>query len=228
VPVLLLSACTTMNDAALTAPSRLAPGIEYYNGMVRRVPSATGCVALTFDDGPSATWTPRLLNILAEENVRATFFLVGTYAAQRPDIVAAISAAGHEIGNHSWSHPVLPRLSSDAVRRQIDQTDAVIRAATGHRPDLIRLPYGSNSPRVMALMDRPVIFWNVDGGDWSHHSSSQIVTEVVAHARSGSIVGLHDTHGRTIAAVRQIIRSLRARGYELVTLSRLMTGLPCR
>lgn len=224
--ILLLGACTT---TGAPAPSRhVEPVIEYYNGMVRSVPSATGCVALTFDDGPSAVWTPRLLAILAEEHVQATFFLVGTWAERRPDIVAAISDAGHEIGNHSWSHPVLPNLPNETVRWQISHTDETVRAATGAPPDVIRYPYGANSVRITALMDRPVIFWNVDSGDWDHHTADQIVRGVVAHTHSGSIVGLHDTHGNTIAAIRPVIQLLRDRGYEFVTVSRLLTGQPCR
>ncbi len=224
-----LAGCATSEvEAGPSLVPSVVPIVEYYHGMVRRVPSATGCVALTFDDGPNAIWTPQLLAILAEEDAVGTFFLVGRWVAERPDLAAAIRAGGNEIGNHSWSHPQLTTLSSDGVRREIAATDAAVLSATGRAPTLIRFPFGDNDARVLALMDRPVIFWDVDLGDWSHHSPDQVVAAVLGATHSGSIVGMHDTHSNTIIAIRQIIRALRARGYQLVTVSRLLTGQPCR
>jgi peptidoglycan/xylan/chitin deacetylase (PgdA/CDA1 family) len=210
------------------ADGTFQPWIETAHGEIRRVSGAEGCVALTFDDGPHPTLTPRLLTLLAEENVPATFFLVGQRAQEWPSVVQAISAAGHEIGNHSWNHPNLTQLDNAAIARQLAMTDAVIMAATGHAPDIVRLPYDAGSPRVLGLIDRPVIFWDIDTLDWKAGSVDEIVDSAVRRARSGSIVLMHDIHARTVSAVRGVIDGLRARGFEFVTVSELLSGRPCR
>ncbi len=109
-----LAGCITTGGTEPAQPT-VSPSTEYHHGEIRRVPSATGCIALTFDDGPHPSLTPRLLSILAEENAVATFFLVGQRVQQWPNIATTIRRAGHEIGNHSWSHAALTRLSTDAV-----------------------------------------------------------------------------------------------------------------
>jgi peptidoglycan/xylan/chitin deacetylase (PgdA/CDA1 family) len=222
-----LAGCTIADGPIAVVPA-FSPTITYDHGEVRRVPSATGCVALTFDDGPHPTFTPALLRILAEEGAVATFFVVGSRVQQWPEITAAIHQAGNEIGNHSWSHPQLTQLSSDSVRLEIARTDSAVLAATGVTPAIIRLPYDANSPRVLSLMDRPVIFWDVDTLDWSNHSPSEIDRIIISRAHSGSIILLHDIHSTTIAAVRPVIRALKDEGYVFVTVSRLLTGRPCR
>lgn len=227
VCAVILAGCTTAGGSIAVAPP-FTPEITYDHGEVRRVPSATGCVALTFDDGPHPTFTPTLLRILAEEDAVATFFLVGSRVQRWPEIAAAIRQGGNEIGNHSWSHPQLTQLSSDAVRLEIARTDAAILAATGVTPAIIRLPYDANSPRVLSLMDRPVIFWDVDGLDWTNNSASEIDRIIISHAHSGAIILLHDIHSTAVSAVRPAIRALKDQGYQFVTVSRLLTGRPCR
>lgn len=211
-----------------TADGEFQPWIEAAHGEIRRVAGAEGCVALTFDDGPHPTLTPRLLALLAEEHVVATFFLVGNRVQQWPDIVRAMSAGGHQIGNHSWDHANLTQLGNDAVVQEFARTDAAIFAITGAAPDIIRLPYDASSPRILGLVDRPVIFWDIDTLDWKAGSVSEIVDSAVRRARSGSIVLMHDIHATTVSAVRGIVDGLRARGFEFVTVSELMSGQPCR
>lgn len=211
-----------------TADGALQPWVEVGHGEIRRVNGAEGCVALTFDDGPHPTLTPRLLALLAEEGVPATFFLVGNRAQEWPDVVRAISAGGHEIGNHSWSHPNLTQLGNEEVTQQLARTDAAIFAITGAAPDIVRLPYDASSARVLSLIDRPVIWWDIDTLDWKATSVGEVVDSAVGRARSGSIVLMHDIHANTVSAVRGIIAGLRARGFEFVTVSQLMTGQPCR
>src|ERR1700730_8573443 len=104
-------------------------------------------IAMTFDDGPSATLTPKLLDILAAHHIKATFFVIGENVAQHPEVVARAAREGHEIGNHSWSHPNFGKMSDDGVRRQLQQTDDAIKSATGKRPTLMRPPYGSITAR---------------------------------------------------------------------------------
>ncbi|MCC6735203.1 MAG: polysaccharide deacetylase family protein [Bauldia sp.] len=210
------------------ADGTLQPWVETSHGEIRRVSGAEGCVALTFDDGPHPTLTPRLLNLLAEENVHATFFLVGQRAQEWPDVVRAISAGGHEIGNHSWNHANLTQLENSAITRQLAMTDAAIFAIIGREPDIVRLPYDAGSPRVLSLIDRPVIFWDIDTLDWKAGSVGEIVDSAVRRAWSGSIVLMHDIHANTVSAVRGVIDGLRARGFEFVTVSELLSGRPCR
>jgi peptidoglycan/xylan/chitin deacetylase (PgdA/CDA1 family) len=238
----LLAGCTTTEGglppaaqpgaaAALLLPyaadGTWSPWIEADHGEIRRVATADRCVALTFDDGPHPSMTPRLLAILAEENVTATFFVVGQRVATWPTIVKAIADGGHEIGNHSWSHPNLTSLASEDVLWQISATDAAIMAAAGIRPGVIRFPYDASSPRILALVDRPVVFWDIDTLDWQNKTADEMVQIATGRARPGSIILMHDIHANTIAAVRGIIRGLRARGFEFVTVSTLISGQAC-
>jgi len=103
-------------------------------------------IALTFDDGPSATLTPKLLDLLAAHHIKATFFVIGENVAEHPEIVSRAAREGHEIGNHSWSHPNLGKMSDESVRRQLQQTDDAIKSATGKRPTLMRRPMDRSRP----------------------------------------------------------------------------------
>lgn len=174
-----LAGCTTdgvsRSGSTNVVTAALQTSIELHHGEIRRVGSAALCVALTFDDGPDPVLTPRLLEILAAEHVRATFFLVGARVQQSPQIVADILAGGHQIGNHSWNHPMLTHLTNSEIRQQIQLTDAAILSATGMVPEVIRLPYDASSARVLSLMDRPVIYWDVDTLDWKYRSADRIV-----------------------------------------------------
>ncbi len=184
------------------------------------------CVALTFDDGPIAD-TRRLLGILASAGVKATFFDVGEMAAQSPDAVRAELAAGHEVGNHSWSHPQLTRLSDGQVGDQVDRTAQELASIDGLHPMLFRPPYGAVNGRVRALLAAqgdPVILWSVDTLDWLHRNADSVYRRAVEGARPGSIVLMHDVHPTTIDAVPRIIAELTRRGYTFVTVSELYGG----
>lgn len=209
------------------ADGTYSPWIVTDHGEIRRVAMADNCIALTFDDGPHPALTPRLLAILADEQVLATFFLVGSRVATWPTVVAAIHDGGHEIGNHSWSHPNLTSLDSPAVLQEISRTDAALLAAAHIRPDIIRLPYDGSSPRVLALMDRPVIYWDIDALDWDGKTPDEMVRIATSRALPGSIILMHDIHPNTIAAIRPMIDGLKARGFAFVTVSELLTGQSC-
>jgi len=186
--------------------------------------AAGGCVALTFDDGPDAVLTPRLLAILDQEHVKATFYLVGRRVAPNADIVRRIHAAGHEIGNHSWSHPRLTRLNNAAALQQVAMTDSAVTAAIGVQPETLRAPYGAINARVRGLFSRPFVAWDVDTLDWRYRNSTRIANVAVERARAGSIVLMHDIHATTIAAVPAIIDGLRSRGFDFVTVTQLKSA----
>jgi peptidoglycan/xylan/chitin deacetylase (PgdA/CDA1 family) len=183
------------------------------------------CIALTFDDGPDATLTPLLLDILEREHVVATFFVVGQRAAAAPDILRREHAGGNEIGNHTWDHHTLPDLPDGQIVEEIARTDEVIEAQTGVRPAFIRAPYGLITPTVEQALRRqglmrPLASWDIDTFDWLHGNPAW--TEFRAsNAAPGAIVLMHDIHAPTIDAVPTIITALKARGLRFTTLSGL-------
>ena len=184
------------------------------------------CVALTFDDGPGLQ-TTKLLAMLAAEDVRATFFVLGDVANARPAALRAIAAAGHEIGSHTWSHRQLPLLTDDGVRAQLTRAADRIEQITGFRPLLMRPPYGSVSDRVQRILgerDWPLIEWSVDPEDWKDRNADTVYRRVIAQTAPGSIVLLHDIHPTTVAAVPRILAELKDRGYTFVTVTELYGG----
>ena len=181
------------------------------------------CVALTFDDGPGL-YTPQLLSTLTSLSVHATFFVLGRNVVSSPQVVSAERTAGHEVGNHSWSHPNLTRLGAAAVSSQLNRTDDVIRAATGEIPTLVRPPFGAVNAASLRRIARPVILWDVDPQDWKIRNRDHVVNAVLGAVQPGDIVLLHDIYLSTVEAVPRIIQVLRGRGYHFVTVSQLLSG----
>jgi peptidoglycan-N-acetylglucosamine deacetylase len=175
-------------------------------------------VALTFDDGPHPEQTPRLLDILEREQVQATFYVIGSCAECYPDIVRRAWLAGHDIGNHSWSHPVLTRLSPEEVETEISRTDDLLIDINGDRPNTIRAPYGAANDAVKAVAwPRSMMLWDVDTNDWRSRNTASVEREAVS--RRGGVVLMHDIYSTTVAAVPAIIREYKARGFRFVTMS---------
>ncbi|MGN9841182.1 polysaccharide deacetylase family protein [Nonomuraea sp. H19] len=181
------------------------------------------CVALTFDDGPGR-YTDALLKQLAAYRARATFFVVGQNAAAYPWILRRTAAAGHEIGNHTWSHPDLTRLSAAGVRSQLARADQAIKAATGIVPRIIRPPYGALNAAVRMQSSRPMVMWSVDTLDWRFRDSAKVARKAVRSVRPGSIILFHDIHPTTVRAMPWVLKSLSKRGYKFVTVSQLFGG----
>jgi peptidoglycan/xylan/chitin deacetylase (PgdA/CDA1 family) len=188
-------------------------------------------VALTFDDGPGPD-TAGILDVLAEHKLRGTFFMIGGQVERFPQIARRVLAGGHEIGNHSYSHPIYLYRSGGETRRQLERTQAVIAAATGVTPRLARPPCGVRTPayfREARRLGLRTVQWDVAGFDWTERSGGQIAHDVLRKARAGSIVLLHDgdsegKQGRreTIAALPLIIEGLCERGLSIVPLSQLL------
>jgi peptidoglycan/xylan/chitin deacetylase (PgdA/CDA1 family) len=186
------------------------------------------CIALTFDDGPGP-YTGRLLDILAARRVRATFFVLGSQATSQPNLVRRIHQAGHEIGNHSYSHLDLTELSAGEVRTELNKTQQAIHGALGWRPRLLRPPYGSTDDRVLQVakqMKLPQIFWTVDTLDWQIRESGPVAARATSKAGRGGIILMHDTRPTTVEAVPSIVDRLRRQGFELVTVPELNAGQP--
>ncbi len=183
-------------------------------------------IALTFDDGPSATLTPKLLDLLAAHHIKATFFVIGENVAEHPEIVSRAAREGHEIGNHSWSHPNLGKMSDESVRRQLQQTDDAIKSATGKRPTLMRPPYGSITARekrwIHDEFGYDIILWDVDPYDWKRPGPAVVRARILKETRPGSIVLSHDIHPGTIEAMPSTFDELEAKGFKFVTVSELI------
>jgi peptidoglycan/xylan/chitin deacetylase (PgdA/CDA1 family)/GT2 family glycosyltransferase len=211
---------------------------------VQRTGGRRRMVALTFDDGPDPAWTPRILDVLKREGAPATFFVTGANALGQGALLRRILAEGSELGNHSTSHADLSHRSPDAVRLELNATERLVEAYTGHAMRLFRPPFlGDADPdrrdelhatRVAASLGYVTVGLNVDPLDWQSPSPRQIVARTIAQVEAGTaerpaqIVLLHDSGGdrsRTLAALPGIVRGLRARGYDLVGVSRL-AGLP--
>ncbi|MDX3638630.1 polysaccharide deacetylase family protein [Streptomyces sp. MB09-02B] len=183
------------------------------------------CLALTFDDGPAAPETATLLTHLARYEARATFFTVGQNVAAHRELVRAEARAGHEIGNHSWNHPDLTKLTPAQVASQLNRTSAAVKAATGKEPTLFRPPYGAINAQVKAATTLSPVLWDVDTEDWKYRDAAKVARAVIDKAQRNDVVLLHDIHPTSVAAVPEILRTLTARGYHFVTVSHLRATL---
>lgn len=183
-------------------------------------------IAMTFDDGPSEKLTPRLLNLLAAHHIKATFFVIGQNLAEHPEIAQRAAREGHEIANHSWSHPNLGKMSDESVRRELQKTDDAIKSAVGVRPTLMRPPYGSLSARqkkwIHDEFGYQIILWDVDPLDWKRPGPTVVCNRIVKETRAGSIVLSHDIHPGTIEAMPSTLEQLEAKGFKFVTVSELI------
>jgi len=183
-------------------------------------------IAMTFDDGPSATLTPKLLDLLAAHHIKATFFVLGEMVAEHPEILARAAREGHEIASHSWSHPNLAKMSQESVRGQLQRTDDEIKNTTGKRPTLFRPPYGSITERqkrwIHDEFGYDVILWDVDPLDWKRPGPAVVRNRILKETRPGSIVLSHDIHPGTIEAMPSTFDELEAKGFKFVTVSELL------
>lgn len=183
-------------------------------------------IAITFDDGPHVTQTPRLLKMLKERGIKATFFCVGQCVAQNPEIAMQIITEGHEIANHSWSHPLLTKMSESAVKDQIDRTHNVIKQTTGVTPTLMRPPFGGFTLRqrawANAVWNYKIILWDVDSLDWKHRSPAKTESIIMAETKKGSIILCHDIHKTTVDAMPATLDALLAKGFKFVTVTDLL------
>lgn len=177
-------------------------------------------IALTFDDGPGE-YTEELINCLVENNAKATFFMLGQNVEAYPEIAKKVSDAGMELGNHSYSHPDLVTIGSEAAAQQVSNTDAALKSATGFEATVMRPPGGSFNDSVKAAIDHPLIIWSIDTRDWATKSEDQTYQGVMDNAQDGSVVLMHDIHEWSVKAAIRMIPDLIAKGFKLVTVSEL-------
>jgi len=187
-------------------------------------PSDAKRIALTFDDGPSADLTPRVLDLLQHYEVHSTFFVLGAKAEHNPGVLRRIASEGHEIGSHGWSHRSFRGLFHSEIREELEDTAAAIEDAVGSRPRLLRPPFGKYADSATTIfedMRLDVVLWTIDSRDWDDDPDKTVET-IVRKARPGSIVLLHDSETATLRALPKIIGSLQRLDFELVTVSELI------
>jgi peptidoglycan/xylan/chitin deacetylase (PgdA/CDA1 family) len=234
---LALSGCTqydtTKPSAARKATAAADKAVDAKGGDAKGTRGDVGtadcrrvkCVALTFDAGPSEN-SPRLLDILKDRKVPATFFLLGkNHIAKHPDLVKRMSREGHELASHTWDHKILTDISDKAVRDEFRRTDDAVEKLTGKRPTLMRPPQGRTNDHVSALAKEEglaQILWDVTCKDYQTTDSALIQKRAVDQTRRDSIILLHDIYKGTVPAVPGIIDTLKERGYVFVTVPQLL------
>lgn len=207
------------------AYAALWPGSRFF-GSALTAPARAGELALTFDDGPNPKWTPRLLEVLGEHGVKATFFILGGRAQTEPELVRRIAAEGHLIGNHSWSHPNLALTLASKVREELARTSETLEQITGERVTCFRPPFGARRPAVFRIAQElglRVVTWNAMTSDWSEPSADRIAGELTKkierlgeRGRAANIV-LHDgghreqgiDRGASVAAARMLVKQYK-------------------
>ncbi|WP_170070214.1 polysaccharide deacetylase family protein [Knoellia remsis] len=209
----------TPSASPSTAPTTPTPGTTG-----RTDCSTVKCVAITYDDGPGPH-TAKLLDTLKRLDARATFFVLGQQVEAYPEVVKRARSEGHEVGNHSYDHKDLTRLSAQTMTKQWTSTNRAITSATGSAPTLGRPPYGAVNGAVKSAATEnglALVLWDVDTLDWKNRDSSKVAKTAVSQAKPGSIILMHDIHPTTVAAAEDVVTGLRKRGFTLVTVSDLL------
>jgi peptidoglycan-N-acetylglucosamine deacetylase len=213
----------------------MAPTAQRYGPTFTGLPRRSRQLALTYDDGPNDPCTLRLLEVLAKHKIHATFFLIGRYVQQRPEIARQIAECGHVIGNHTFTHPLLIFKSRAAIISEIIQCSATIESAVGKHSNLFRPPFGGRRPAVLRIAQErgfETIMWSVTSYDWKATSIEEIERKVASQVRGGDVILLHDgghkemgaNRWKTVLATERLITRYKAEGYEFVTIPEMMAG----
>ena len=215
----------------------MAPTGQWYGRTFTGLPGGNKQLALTYDDGPNDPHTLRLLEVLAKHNVHATFFLIGCYAQQRPDIVRELANAGHAIGNHTFTHPLLTLKSAKEIRNELQTCGAAIQDAIGSHSNLFRPPFGGRRPAVLRIareLGLEPIMWNITGYDWNAPPAEVIEKKVSGKIRGGNVILLHDgghkqigaDRSQTVIATDHLLTRYKAEEYKFVTIPEMMMSIP--
>ncbi len=210
----------------------MAPAGQWYGRTFTGLARGSRRIALTYDDGPNDPHTLRLLEVLAKHNVRATFFMIGRYVRQKPEIARAVAAAGHVIGNHTLTHPLLIFESAAQTRTQLLECRAALSDVVGAHSNLFRPPFGGRRPatmRVVRELGLKPIMWSVTGYDWNAPPAAEIERKVSRQVRGGDVILLHDgghrqmgaDRSQTVIATDSLIRRYQDEGYEFVTVEEM-------
>ena len=225
--------------AAVTAGYQtMAPTGQWYGKTFTGLSQDSRQLALTYDDGPNDPHTLRLLEVLARHNVHATFFLIGRYVHQRPEIARAIVQAGHAVGNHTFTHPLLTLKSEAEIRLELSQCRAALEDATGQSSNLFRPPFGGRRPAVLRIareLGLVPIMWNITGYDWNAPPAATIERTVAKHIRGGDVILLHEgghkqmgaDRSQTILATDRLL-STYSQEFDIATIPQMMSAAPAK
>ena len=179
-------------------------------------------IALTFDDGPHPIYTPQMLELLKEEQVPATFFLLGENVELYGDVVKEIAKEGHLIGNHTYHHVQITSLSLEEACKEIQETSDLIEELTGTGTEYVRPPFGTWNTELEERLNLIPVMWSIDTKDWTTQNVDWIVRETVKHAEDHDIILMHDSYQSTVDAVKRVIEQLEAEGFEFVTVDEII------
>ena len=195
-----------------------------------RVSVGEPIVAMTFDDGPHPRNTPRLLDMLRDRNIKATFYVIGRNVDLYPALTRRIVAEGHEIGNHTYTHGNLTKMSDAKVREEMVKCRTSIAKAAGVQPRTMRPPYGALLQRQRSMIHSefgyPTIMWSVDPRDWQRPGPSVVTSRILSGTTPGAIILAHDLHAPTVDAMPGTLDGLLRKGYKFVTVSQLLAMKP--
>jgi peptidoglycan-N-acetylglucosamine deacetylase len=229
-----LALAAGVTTAAITAGYQcMAPTGEWCGRTFTGLPRGTRQLALTYDDGPNDPHTLRLLEVLAKHDVQATFFLIGRYVRQRPEIAREIVKAGHIVGNHTFTHPLLIFKSVAEIRQELSDCRSALQDAIGEHSNLFRPPFGGRRPAVLRVareLGLVPIMWNVTGFDWNAPPSEVIEAKVTKQVRGGDVILLHDgghkqmgaDRAQTVLATDRLIAKYKSGGHEFVTIPQML------
>ncbi|MFY9660000.1 MAG: polysaccharide deacetylase family protein [Terriglobales bacterium] len=223
----------TAAAAASAGYQSMAPTGQWYGRTFAGGMRGSKQIALTYDDGPNDPHTLKLLDVLAKHNVRATFFMIGRYVQQRPEIARAVAQAGHVIGNHTFTHPLLIFKSAEQTRTELVKCRSALQDAIGEHSNLFRPPFGGRRPatlRVARSLGLETVMWNVTGYDWNAPPAAVIEKKVARQMRGGDVILLHDgghlamgaDRGQTVIATENLIRRYEDQGCEFVTVEEML------
>jgi peptidoglycan/xylan/chitin deacetylase (PgdA/CDA1 family) len=220
---------TAVAAASAAGYQSMAPTGQWYGRTLCRLPGGGKRIALTYDDGPNDPHTLHLLEVLARHEVKATFFMIGRFVRERPEIAREVARAGHVIGNHTFTHPLLIFESTAATRTQLLDCRVALQDSVGQHSNLFRPPFGGRRPatlRIARELGLEPVMWNVTGYDWNAPPASVIEKKVTRQMRGGDVILLHDgghkgmgaDRSQTVIATENLIRWYQDEGYEFVTL----------